>query len=128
MQLIACGSSGPGQSTFLEWDREVLEECYSQVDGISLHRYYGNEATGETGGDSLKYLALNLAMEEQIDQVAAVCEYVRKRTGSGSGCGSRSTNGMSGTGAAAATASVNKRRTCWRKSTTWKTRCWWEGW
>jgi len=82
VQLIACGSSGPGQSTFLEWDREVLEECYSQVDGISLHRYYGNEATGETGGDSLKYLALNLAMEEQIDQVAAVCEYVRKRTGS----------------------------------------------
>lgn len=82
VQLIACGSSGPGQSTFLEWDREVLEECYSQVDGISLHRYYGNEATGETGGNSLKYLALNLAMEEQIDQVAAVCEYVRKRTGS----------------------------------------------
>ena len=82
VQLIACGSSGPGQSTFLEWDREVLEECYSQVDGISLHRYYGNDATGETRGDSLKYLALNLAMEEQIDQVAAVCEYVRKRTGS----------------------------------------------
>jgi alpha-N-arabinofuranosidase len=82
VQLIACGSSGPGQSTFLEWDREVLEECYSQVDGISLHRYYGNEATGETRGNSLKYLAMNLAMEEQIDQVAAVCEYVRKRAGS----------------------------------------------
>ena len=82
VQLIACGSSGPGQSTFLEWDREVLEECYSQVDGISLHRYYGNGATGETGGNSLKYLAMNLAMEEQIDQIAAVCEYVRKRTGS----------------------------------------------
>ena len=52
------------------------------MDGISLHRYYGNEATGDTGGNSLKYLALNLAMEEQIDQVAAVCEYVRKRVGS----------------------------------------------
>ena len=30
VQLIACGSSGPGQWTFLEWDREVLEERYSQ--------------------------------------------------------------------------------------------------
>ena len=26
--------------TYLVWDREVLEECYDQVDGISLH--YGN--------------------------------------------------------------------------------------
>ena len=28
--------------TYLEWDREVLEECYDQVDAISLHNYYGN--------------------------------------------------------------------------------------
>ncbi len=45
VQLIACGSSGPGQPTFLEWDREVLEECYSQVDGdqpASLFRQRGN--------------------------------------------------------------------------------------
>ena len=28
----------------LVWDREVLEECYDQVDGISLHAYYGNTA------------------------------------------------------------------------------------
>ena len=28
--------------TYLVWDREVLEECYDQVDGISLHAYYGN--------------------------------------------------------------------------------------
>ena len=27
---------------YLVWDREVLEECYDQVDGISLHAYYGN--------------------------------------------------------------------------------------
>ena len=25
--------------TYLVWDREVLEECYDQVDGISLHSY-----------------------------------------------------------------------------------------
>jgi len=28
--------------TYLTWDREVLEECYDQVDGVSLHAYYGN--------------------------------------------------------------------------------------
>ena len=42
VQLIACGSSGTGMSTYMTWDREVLEECYDQVDGISLHAYYGN--------------------------------------------------------------------------------------
>ena|SRR5690348_10627140 len=79
LELIACGSSGPDMPTFLEWDREVLEECYPLVDAISLHRYYGNSAGGETKGDSRKYLAMNLAMEQQIDQVSGVCDYVQKR-------------------------------------------------
>ena len=42
VQLIACGSSGPFMPTYLEWDREVLEQCYDYVDGLSLHRYLGN--------------------------------------------------------------------------------------
>ena len=42
LQLIACGSSGTNMPQYLIWDREVLEECYDQVDGISLHAYYGN--------------------------------------------------------------------------------------
>ena len=61
--------------TFLEWDREVLEQCYDDVDFISLHRYYGN--TSETNGDTSRYLALNLDMERQIQEIAAVCDYVR---------------------------------------------------
>ena len=79
LQLIACGSSGPFMPTFLEWDREVLEECYQQVDAISLHRYYGNAANGETKGDARAYLAMNLDMERQIEEVAATCDYVQKR-------------------------------------------------
>ena len=47
VQLIACGSSGTDMSTYLVWDREVLEECYDQVDGISLHAYYGNTRTAD---------------------------------------------------------------------------------
>jgi alpha-N-arabinofuranosidase len=77
LKLIACGSSGPTMPTYLEWDREVLERCYDYVDAISLHRYFDN--TSETGGDSAKFLALNLSMERQIAEVAAVCDYVQGR-------------------------------------------------
>jgi alpha-L-arabinofuranosidase len=75
LKLVACGSSGPGMPTYLEWDREVLEQCYEYVDAISLHRYFTNAE--ETGGDSSKFLAMNLSMERQIDEVAAVCDMVR---------------------------------------------------
>ncbi len=76
LQLIACGSSGPGMPTYLEWDREVLEQCYDYVDALSLHRYIGNTPS-ETGGDSSKYLAMNLSMETQIAETVAVCDLVR---------------------------------------------------
>jgi alpha-N-arabinofuranosidase len=75
-QLIACGSSNTIMPTYLVWDREVLEECYDQVDGISLHNYYGNTAA-LTGNDSSRYLAMNLDMERQIEEIAAVCDYVQ---------------------------------------------------
>jgi alpha-N-arabinofuranosidase len=76
LQLVACGSSGPLMPTYLEWDREVLEQCYDYVDGLSLHRYVGN-TTEETGGDSAKFLAMNLSMEKQIAETLAVCDMVR---------------------------------------------------
>ena len=75
LQLIACGSSGTFMPTYLTWDREVLEECYDQVDGLSLHAYYGN--TKELSGNSAeRYLAMNLDMDRHIHEVAAVCGYV----------------------------------------------------
>jgi alpha-L-arabinofuranosidase len=76
LKLIACGSSGPFMPTYLEWDREVLEQCYEYVDGLSLHRYFGNNGR-DTGGDTSKYLALNLSMERQIAETVAVCDLVR---------------------------------------------------
>jgi alpha-N-arabinofuranosidase len=78
LTLVACGSSGPGMSTYLDWDRAVLEQCYPYVDAISLHRYFTNEGA-ETGGDSSRFLALNLSMERQIAEVASVCDFVRGR-------------------------------------------------
>jgi len=76
LQLIACGSSNRIMPTYLVWDREVLEECYDQVDAISLHCYYGNtkELSGENTG---RYLAMNLDMELQIHEIGAVCDYVQ---------------------------------------------------
>jgi alpha-N-arabinofuranosidase len=76
LQLLACGSSNTILPTYLVWDRQVLEECYDQVDGISLHNYYGN--TPElTGNSTARFLAMNLDMERQIHEVAAVCDYVQ---------------------------------------------------
>ncbi len=75
LKLIACGSSGPLMPTYLEWDREVLEQCYDYVDGLSLHRYFDNTET--TGGDSAKFLAMNLTMDHQIEETVAVCDLVR---------------------------------------------------
>jgi len=77
IQLIACGSSEVTMPTYLEWDRQTLEECYDDVDAISLHHYFGNGA--ETGGDSAKFLAANLMMDRQIEEIIAVCEMVRGR-------------------------------------------------
>ncbi len=77
IKLIACGSSGPFMPTYIDWDRTVLEECYDEVDGISLHRYWGNAE--ETKSDSSIYMAMNLAMDRQIREIAAVCETVQAR-------------------------------------------------
>src|SRR5882672_6560459 len=76
LQLIACGSSGPGMPSYLEWDREVLEQCYEYVDALSLHRYVGN-TPDETGNDSSKFVAMNLSMEKQIHETLAVCDLVQ---------------------------------------------------
>jgi alpha-N-arabinofuranosidase len=76
LQLIACGSSGTNMPTYLVWDREVLEECYDQVDGISLHAYYGN-TPATSANNAARYLAMNLDMDRQIHQIAAVCDYVQ---------------------------------------------------
>jgi alpha-N-arabinofuranosidase len=76
LKLIACGSSNTILPTYLVWDREVLEECFDQVDGISLHNYYGNTEQ-LTGNRSARFLAMNLDMERQIHEIAAVCDYVQ---------------------------------------------------
>jgi alpha-N-arabinofuranosidase len=46
------------------------------VDGISLHNYFGNEPA-LSGGKSERFLAQNLDMERQIQEIIAVADYVQ---------------------------------------------------
>jgi len=123
-KLIACGSSNTILPTYLEWDREVLEECYDQVDGISLHNYYGN-TPALTGGNSARYLAMNLDMERQIHEIAAVCDYVQGLQKSPKRLWLSFDEWNIWYRARDAAARDGKKtfaRTCWKKCTTWRTR------
>ena len=96
LQLIACGSSGTFMPTYLAWDREVLEECYDQVDGLSLHAYYGN--TKELVGQQRRALSRDEPRHGSPHPRGG--GRVRLRAGpaalAASACGCRSTNGTSG--------------------------------
>lgn len=76
--LTACGSSSTGLPTYLQWDRQVLEQCYEHVDAISIHGYFG-AAPDTPAHRSEKHVALNLDMERQIRDTIDVCDYVRAR-------------------------------------------------
>ena len=126
LQLIACGSSGTFMPTYLAWDREVLEECYDQVDGLSLHAYYGN--TKELSGNSAaRYLAMNLDMDRHIHEVAAVCDYVRglQRSSKRLWLSFDEWNvWYRARDERRPTAAAPPRRGCSKRSTTSRTRCW----
>ena len=38
IELVACGSSSSGMPTFGDWELTVLNECYDNIDYVSLHR------------------------------------------------------------------------------------------
>lgn len=61
IELVACGSSGMTMPTFGSWEDTVLEECYDQVDYLSLHQYYGNR-----DGDTADFLASTVGMDAFI--------------------------------------------------------------
>jgi alpha-N-arabinofuranosidase len=74
IELVACGSSKPEMRTFGEWERQVLEAAYDQVDHVSAHSYYAL-----TGDDLPSYLASAVALEAMIDGVVATADAVRAR-------------------------------------------------
>jgi alpha-N-arabinofuranosidase len=60
--------------TFPEWDREVLEHTYENVDAISLHLYLGRYANSLAD-----YLASSVTLEHQIQAIISTCDYVQAR-------------------------------------------------
>lgn len=72
IELVACGSSGPGMKTFGEWERTVLREAYEHIDYVSLHSYYGN-----ADNNTEAFLGSSLIMDKFIKEVAAICDEVK---------------------------------------------------
>ena len=71
IELAACGSSGREMQTFASWEYEVLDQCYEQVDFLSLHQYFTNFE-----GDSAEFLGAADLMDRYIREVVAVCDAV----------------------------------------------------
>ena len=72
IELVACGSSSLFMPTFGKWESTVLEHTYDYVDYISLHNYYGNREN-----DTKAYLACSLDMDNFINSVKTICDYVK---------------------------------------------------
>ncbi|NOJ59108.1 alpha-N-arabinofuranosidase [Arthrobacter sp. 260] len=74
LELVACGSSNAHMPTFGAWEQTVLAHTYDQVDYISLHAYYQEEA-----GDVGSFLASARDMDQFIESVVATADAVRAR-------------------------------------------------
>ena len=74
IELVACGSCTIGLPTYMEWDRTVLEHIGPFAEYISLHRYVGNREE-----DTPNYLAVTNSIDQQIEEMDAVCRYVQAR-------------------------------------------------
>lgn len=74
LELVVCGSSSTGMSTYPQWEATVLEEAYDSVDFISLHTYYGNRFH-----DTENFLAQSDDMDHFIKTVIATCDFVKAK-------------------------------------------------
>lgn len=72
IELVACGSSSYQMPTFGGWELTMLDECYENIDYVSLHRYYGNP-TNDTPG----FLARSMDLDDFIHTVVAICDAVK---------------------------------------------------
>ena len=58
--------------TFGEWEYRMLDECYDNIDYVSLHRYYGNPHN-----DTPDFLASTMDLDGFIKTVASICDAVQ---------------------------------------------------
>ncbi len=72
IQLVACGSSGRGMGTYLEYDRTAVDYCWDQIDFVSAHRYSENHRN-----DSAWFLAEGTEIDRIIEDYDGLLTYVR---------------------------------------------------
>lgn len=75
IETVACGSCTIELPTYMEWDRTVLEYIGPYADYVSLHRYVGNKK-----GDTADYLAVTNSIDQQIEEMDAVCRFVQAKS------------------------------------------------
>ena len=75
IETVACGSCNITLPTYMDWDRTVLEYIGPFADYISLHRYVGNP-----NEDTSDYLAVTNSIDQQIEEMDAICRFVQGKT------------------------------------------------
>jgi alpha-L-arabinofuranosidase len=77
LELIVCGSSSAAMPTYPAWEAEVLDQCYEQVDYLSLHMYFENYEK-----NSRNFFAKTEVMSRYISTVSGIIDYIKakKRT------------------------------------------------
>jgi len=74
LELVVCGSSNAKMPTYPEWEATVLDHTYNEVDYISLHMYFDNEAN-----DTPNYLAMSEKLDAYIMSVSGVIDYIKAK-------------------------------------------------
>jgi alpha-L-arabinofuranosidase len=74
IELVVCGSCGIDMKTYMDWDLKVLDHIGMLADYVSLHRYVGNK-----NNNTEDYLAVTNSIDQQIEEMDAVCRYVQAR-------------------------------------------------
>ncbi|MDY8110821.1 alpha-N-arabinofuranosidase [Fulvimarina sp. 2208YS6-2-32] len=74
IETVVCGSSNDRMATYPEWERQVLDECYENVDYISLHKYFGN-----TSHNTLNYFAKIDETGRYIQAIGGVIDFIKAK-------------------------------------------------
>jgi alpha-N-arabinofuranosidase len=74
LELVVCGSSGPGMPTFPQWEATVLEHCYDHVDYISLHTYARRD-----GGTLRSFFEETVQFENCLKAVEGTIQFVKAK-------------------------------------------------
>ncbi|MFC6260880.1 arabinosylfuranosidase ArfA [Levilactobacillus fujinensis] len=69
IKIVVCGSSNEHTPTFGKWETTVLDECYDNVDYLSMHQYYELPSQG-----TMHHVAKAIRMDQFINSVVALCD------------------------------------------------------